>query len=91
MRVGNVVTVSGRVVLTPTASSTITVLRMTLPFATTMSGSADLSGTMAAGDAGQSAGRVFGETGTNTAEFRFISPSSAGSQEVTFTFTYVIR
>jgi hypothetical protein len=37
------------------------------------------------------AGRVFGEIGTNTAEFTFTSPSSGGSQEVTFQFTYVIR
>ena len=84
MRVGNSVTVYGRVTLTPTITLTNTVLTISLPFATVMGGPSDVGGTGAANGV-----VVFAGT-TTSASTCFLQWTASGtsSQTMSFSFTY---
>jgi hypothetical protein len=92
MRVGSVVTVSGLVVITPTAASDAnTVLRMSLPISSNLANTTNLSGT---GVISSAAGRgvaaaIYADSTNDLAEFNFLSPSTSGLS-TRFTFTYRI-
>ncbi len=93
-RVGNIVTVSGRVDLTPTlAVNTLSGFTMPLPIASTFTASSDLrgSGGMDA-PSGQAFSPVviFANTSTNRAEFYF-NAASNGSRVIIFTFQYEVK
>ena len=89
LRVGNTVTVSGLVQVTPTASATLTAFDLSLPIASTLSSSA------CAGAGGKnfettvSPAMVSANTSTNTARVAFVS-STTGTENVYLSFSYVV-
>lgn len=90
MRVGNVVTVSGRVDITATASATQTTIRMTLPVASALSSVQQLSGTgMAISATSVAPVRITADAGTDTASLVFVSFNTS-SQIFAFQFTYLV-
>ena len=90
-RVGNVVTVSGTVNIDPTAASTLTVVRISLPIASAMTATTQLAGTChgnwVVGVAG--AGAMIADTTNDEALLRTIPPNDANAGYA-FTFTYRI-
>lgn len=95
IRVGNVVTVSGSVLITPTAANTTTTFTMSLPI------TSNFSGIQSCGGAGNwTAGTtpanyttaISAQTGTpGTAFFSFYSDILLGSRFIPFSFTYLIE
>jgi hypothetical protein len=88
MRVGNVVTVSGRHDVDPTTVSTLTQLGISLPIASNIGASEDCCG-VASGLSTVEPGSILGDPANNRADLFFIS-ASAGSHAQSFTFTYRI-
>jgi hypothetical protein len=93
MRVDSVVTVSGSLSIDPTAATTDTILRMTLPIASDFSATSRSCGGVAAsvtsGTYGQSVAILAFSNATGQAEFR-ARPSVATDQSYAFSFTYRI-
>lgn len=94
MRVGNVVTVSGRVDINPAIGSTLTQLEVSLPIASAFTGTG--AGENCAGvfgsrgtDAG-ALGTIYAEETNNTALFEFMSNPAGDTKACLFTFTYLI-
>lgn len=93
MRVGRVVTVSGRIEVTAAANSTGTELRVSLPIAPTFANLGECAGVASFGDvqAGGADVKIRGQVGGANARFNYTSGTSAvASREMTFTLTYVI-
>lgn len=86
MRVGNVVTVSGRISVDPTASGTTTTVGISLPVASDFGAIEDCGGVSAAGEFAES-GAIVADTTNNRATLTFQSASTA-SHTIAFTFTY---
>lgn len=84
-RNGNVVTVSGIVLIDPTAAAD-TQVGMSLPIASNLAALEDLSGAGAAASA-QWAVAIYADAANNRAEFRFVAPDTTG-RNVYFTFQY---
>jgi hypothetical protein len=90
MRVGNVITVSGRVAIDPTSASVLTELRMTLPVATTFNAQQRCGGTFARGGTGTgNCGAISADTTNNIALFAY-TPSSNANFDHWFSFTYTL-
>jgi hypothetical protein len=91
MRVGNVVTVSGRLLLTPTAANTSTRIRISLPVASNLSAPGHLSGTSCIATtvvAEMQAGN--GSISADTEALIDCAPLSTSSRSHHFTFTYQV-
>ncbi len=88
MRVGSVVTVSGRVNIDATATTT-TVLNMSLPVASDVSDSVQVAGTFG-GLGGDESGTIYGDAATDTAAFQYVAQGAA-NRTFYFHFTYRIR
>jgi len=90
IRVGNVVTVSGQLLITPTATATISNFLLALPIASTIANTSNLggSGTFDT-NAIVNAVSIVGNIGNNEAYFQFIS-SGTTSTPLAFSFTYLI-
>lgn len=93
MRVGNVVTVSGYISITPTAATTTTNWDLTLPIASAMTSAIHLGGTFVqeggSATADYNAGRIQANDTTDKALFLY-APSHNGTKIATYTFTYVV-
>ena len=92
MRVGNVVTVSGSVIIDPTTAATNSTLNMSLPIASAISASRQLAGTgcsFSTTKYGDNVLAIFGDATNDRAEFRFY-PTGAASESYTFSFTYQV-
>ena len=91
MRVGNVVTVSGRVDIQVTTINTNSLLGMSLPVASDFSSSVQCGGMAFVGTTtyGDYGATILADTTNNRAEFR-LSPPVATSEGYWFTFTYRI-
>lgn len=92
IRVGNIVTVTGRVQADPTtAAGTLTELDVPLPVASNISGSTNLHGvaTHHVGTTGSS-GFVYGNTTNNRATVRWAA-NSAAFGSLAFTFNYLVQ
>lgn len=90
MRVGNIVTVSGRVAIDPTSASTLTEITMTLPIAATFGAQSRCGGTFARGGTGTgNCGSISADTTNNIALFA-ITPSSSANFDYWFSFTYTL-
>jgi len=87
MRVGNVVTVSGRVDVDCTSAAVTTSVGISLPVASNFGGSDDCAGTGA--NAGTSAAYVGSDAANNRAQMSFTAPTT-GNQPYYFIFTYLI-
>jgi hypothetical protein len=91
MRVGNVVTVSGRLNIDPTTSGAASEMGISLPIAsdiTTTSGCAG-TGAIQTTAAEVSSGGILGDTTNNRATFRFVAGGTA-ARDYGFTFTYLV-
>lgn len=90
LRVGNVVTVSGKMQVLPTAGSTLTRIRITLPVASALSEALVFECVGVAGVSSASAhapGVVIANIANDEAEIQFYSMGT-GTNNVTYTFTY---
>jgi len=90
IRVGNVVTVSGRVTIDPASSGTLTELSMTLPVDAALADQEELAGVFAGSGSGTgNCGNIRAETSTENALFQFI-PDSGSGRTYFFTLTYLL-
>lgn len=90
MRVGNVVTVSGRVGIDPTTADVATELFMSLPVTASLVDNEDLAGVFASSNSGTgNCGNIRAATATETALFSIV-PDSNALRSYFFTFTYLI-
>lgn len=89
IRVGNTVTVSGKVDVDPTAAATPTQLGISLPIASNIGGSEDCAGAgVSPGVAGQCMA-IIGDAANNRAELSWVSGDTT-NQATYFTFTYQV-
>lgn len=79
MRVGNMVTVSGRLTLTPTAAATATQLHISLPVASNFSAAEQCGGTAAATAFAGGSSPILADAATDTARMQFISFSTVNT------------
>ena len=90
LRVGNSVTVSGRVDIDPTLATTATQLGISLPIASAIGAVEDIAG-VAFGPAVASLGAaILGDITNDRAQLEYISLSDVTNQAMYFIFTYQI-
>ena len=90
MRVGNVVTVSGRVDIDPTsAAPTATELGISLPVASALTAGTQLAGTAWSLNVSSQGGPVLADTVNDRASYQYLAKSVANAANF-FTFTYQI-
>lgn len=89
IRVGNVVTVSGKVIFTATATATLTQLGMSLPIASTTSASTKIGGNIA-GQTVANFGAIFADTTNNRATISIASTTTTASVNYQVHFTYLV-
>lgn len=90
-RIGNLVTVYGRVSIDPNAGNTVTRFRLTLPVASTFSANTDLHGVIAgAGPGAVGSGYCIADTSNHEAILS-VYPNHASGQNYGFTFQYVVQ
>ena len=90
LRVGNSVTVSGRVDIVPTLATTATQLGISLPIASAIGAVGDIAG-VAFGPAVASLGAaILGDITNDRAQLEYISLSDVTNQAMYFIFTYQI-
>ena len=90
MRVGNVVTVSGKVDIDPTAAAgTLTQLRISLPIASDFANAQECSGTAFTPDVAGQGAAIFADTTNNDATVSFAT-NDLSNKSMFYTFTYVI-
>lgn len=89
-RIGNVVSVSGKLDLDPTIAATSTQVGISLPIASNLASNEQSSGTaFASGVAGQGAA-ILGDATNDRAQLQYIS-SDVTNQPMYFTFMYIIN
>jgi hypothetical protein len=89
LRVGNTVTVSGKMQVDPTAAaSTLTQLEMTIPVASNFSAEAQLSGVLACGDTLES-GRIYASAANDRAVFEWVSATTS-NHNIGFHYSYQV-
>lgn len=89
IRVGNVVTVSGRVDIDPTLTATLTQLGISLPIASNFSAANQCAGTANASAIASLSAAILGDATNDRAEMDYVS-TDVTNQPMYFTFTYVI-
>ena len=91
-QVGNIVTVTGRTLLTITSATTATTVLLTLPVTSDFSATADLNGVVVSADVAQAihGGTITADTTNDQASVSFRSGSGTGSQNYSFTFQYEV-
>lgn len=89
MRVGNTVTVSGRVDIDPTLAATITQMRMSLPVASNFTANNECGGTAAASSIAGQVAAIRADAANNEAELVYRS-ADVTNQAMFFSFTYTV-
>lgn len=90
-RIGNLVTVYGRVLIDPNAGNTLTTFRLTLPVASTFSANTDLHGIIAGTSTGAvGSGYCIADTSNHEAVLS-VYPNNASAVNYGFTFQYVVQ
>ena len=89
-RVHNMVTVWGTAAIDPTTVTTLTEVRITLPVASALTTSSDLSGTMGRNSSATGLGLVVADVTNDQALLRWVT-DSAGSVTYNFHFSYIIK
>jgi hypothetical protein len=90
LRVGNVVTVSGKVDIDPTAASVSTVITLSLPIASVLASSNQVGGTAVCPSIAGLAGGISGAVASGTAALAYIGNADVASRSWYFTFTYLV-
>lgn len=91
-RVGNVVTVSGKIGIDPTANNTSTRVRISLPVASNFATEQQCAGVGSNVDTTTTShsARIIADTTNNEAEFGYYETHGTASEDMTFQFTYVV-
>lgn len=89
MRVGNVVTVSGRVQVDPTTIATSTVLRLSLPIPSSLTAPTQCSGVAYCPTLAAEGAAILGDTTNDAAAMQWVTGSTT-NRSMQFTFTYLI-
>lgn len=89
MRVGNTVTVSGKVDIDPTLPATSTQLGISLPIASNLGAVEDCAGTAFASGIANQGAAILGDATNNRAQLQYISGDTT-NQAMYFTFTYQV-
>jgi hypothetical protein len=89
IRVGNVVTVSGRFTADPTTTTTATSFEITLPFGNTVGAASDVAGVAFCGAISGQGAEIFGSVINSSAKIRWIAVDVT-SQTWSYTFTYKV-
>lgn len=89
MRVGNAITVSGGVSVTPTLLATLTTMGLSLPIASTIGAATNLAGAANSSAVVSASAAIFGDAVNNRATFQMISVGT-GSETFYFSFTYLV-
>ncbi len=89
MRVGNVVTVSGRFTADPTTATLATSFEITLPIASNLGAAEDAAGTAFCGNIVSMGAEIIGVAANDTAKIQW-KASDVTSQTWSYTFTYEI-
>ncbi len=89
LRVGNTVTVSGSFKANPTLTATLTDFELTLPTASNLGASGDLSGVATCGYIASMVAEIDGQSANNTANIRWIATDTS-EQLWSFIFTYQV-
>ncbi|HKY81893.1 MAG TPA: hypothetical protein VJM09_10545 [Sphingobium sp.] len=87
MRVGNTVTVSGKIDIQPTALATSTQLGISLPIASNFANDYECGGTASAVGGAQEAAGIFADTTNDRAQLQFVSANTA-QHRMMLSFTY---
>lgn len=90
-QVGNVVTVSGSLAIDPTAASTPTILRISLPVASSIGASSDANGVGSCQSVFGLTGGITGSVGNGVAALNFVSDGTAGNVAWNYTFQYIVH
>lgn len=88
MRVGDMVTVSGRVYVNPISANVNTQFRMTLPVSTTFSLFAELGGVLYSKNSQSLGGAILADTTYEQARFQYINTSDIYGREFAFIYMY---
>lgn len=89
IRVGNVITVSGKVLVNPTTTLTLTQLGISLPIASALTQQEQSSGAAAASNINGLSAAIRGDATNDRAEMVWIA-SDVTDQPMYFTFTYLV-
>lgn len=89
-RVGNTVTVSGKVLVNPTTTLTLTQLGISLPIASALTQQEQCSGTAAASGIASQSAAIRGDATNDRAEMTWIA-TDVTDQPMYFSFTYLIQ
>lgn len=89
LRVGNVVTVSGRFTADPTLTATTTSFELSLPIASNIGAAEDLAGTAICGNIVSQSAEIIGVVANDTAQVQW-KAGDVTSQTWSYTFTYRI-
>lgn len=89
IRVGNVVTVSGKVDVDPTASATLTQLGLSLPIASNIGAAEDCSGTAHASAIASQGAAILGDATNDRAQMDWIA-GDVTNQPMYYTYTYEV-
>lgn len=93
IRVGNVVTVSGKVTVTPTTETGQTILGFSLPIASSIANDREVGGSaggLNGTDAENATIVILGDATNDRAMFKFIAPVDNSPYDIYFSFTYLI-
>jgi len=88
VRVGNVVTVTGVLLIDPTSAGVATVLGVSIPIASNFASAAELTGTFQSDNTYE--GRIIADTTNYRATFQFTPAADAGNTAVAFAFVYQV-
>lgn len=91
LRIGNIVQVAGTITIDPTAASTPSLLRISLPVASTIGAVADVGGVGSCLSVFGLTGGINGAVGAGTAALNFVSDAAAGNVAWAYTFTYIVH
>lgn len=89
-RVGNFVTVRGVITVDPTTAGITTTLRITLPIASALTATQQLSGQGIGSSIGATFGTILADATNDAAEFNFINGSATSSTTYSIWFSYEI-
>lgn len=90
IRVGNVVTVSGKLQTIPTAATTLTQIGISLPVASNFASAHECSGTAASRRGSFFVGTIHADATSDRAELWFDSVDNVNAHVIYYTFTYTI-
>jgi hypothetical protein len=89
-RIGNQITVRGVITVDPTTAGLTTTLRISLPVASALTASQQLSGGGNGSSIGATYGTILADATNDAAEFNFINGTATGSTTYTIWFTYEV-